>query len=138
MLCRQVVVLQWQCQVGNSRRSVGACGSRQGVLKYGFSRDTRLCRARHKPDNAESRIMPSEVGERAVGVGFMQFYSALSERRQEGQHIVLRFESGRLRTCWLQFVERSFLRLQIGFEINVRGLDALMTKPECDYRDIHA
>src|SRR5262249_50372427 len=46
MLCRQVVVLQWQCQAGNSRRSVGACGSRQGVLKYGFSRDTRLCRAR--------------------------------------------------------------------------------------------
>lgn len=61
--------------------------------------------------NAELGIMPSEVGERAVGAGFMQFYSALSERRQEGQHIVLRFESRRLRTCWRQFAERSFLRL---------------------------
>jgi len=29
--------------------------------------------------NAESRIMPSEVGERAVGASFMQFYSALSD-----------------------------------------------------------
>jgi hypothetical protein len=61
--------------------------------------------------NAESRIMPSEVGERAADAGFMQFYSALSERRQKGQHIVLRFESRDLRTCWRQFAERSFLRL---------------------------
>ena len=81
--------------------------------------------------------MPSEVGERAAGAGFMQFYSALSERRQKGQHLVLRFESRDLRTCWRQFAERSFLRLQIGFEINVRGFDALVTKPERDYCDVH-
>src|SRR5262249_54776051 len=55
MLCRQVVVLQWQCQVGNSRRSVGACGSRQGVLKYWVSRDTRLCRARRNEEDCMRR-----------------------------------------------------------------------------------
>ena len=77
----------------------------------GYGNDSALCRARHKGDNAESRIMPSEVGERAAGAGFMQFYSALSERRQKGQHLVLRFESRDLRTCWRQFAERSFLRL---------------------------
>src|SRR5215468_4785550 len=61
--------------------------------------------------NAESRIMPSEVGERAVGAGFMQFYSALSERCQKGQHIVCCLESWNLRTCWRQFAKRSFLHL---------------------------
>src|SRR5262249_37803824 len=71
MLCRQVVVLQWQCQVGNSRRSVGACGSRQGVLKYGFSRDTRLCSMENKRVYATPLIMRREVGERAIGAGFI-------------------------------------------------------------------
>src|SRR5215831_15980336 len=57
MLCRQVVVLQWQYQVGNSRRSVGACGSRQGVLKYGFSRDTCLS---HEPDHAMRGVQTTD------------------------------------------------------------------------------
>jgi hypothetical protein len=82
---------------------------------FGFENDSPLCRARHKHVNAEFRIMPSEVGERAAGAGFIQFYSALSERRQKGEHIVLRFESRRLRTCWRQFAERSFLDLRERF-----------------------
>ncbi|MBI3652311.1 MAG: ankyrin repeat domain-containing protein [Acidobacteria bacterium] len=45
-------------------------------LTYGYSRDTCLCRAPHKHVYAECGIMPSEVGERAIGVGFIIFYSA--------------------------------------------------------------
>ena len=100
---------------GISQVTMSLTGSQSGSTSTSgsgrYSRDSFLCRARHKHVNAEFLIMPSEAGERAAGAGFMQFYSALSERRQKGEHIVLRLESRHLRTCWRQFAERSFLRL---------------------------
>jgi len=50
--------------------------------------------------------MPSEVGERGVGAGFMRFYSALSERHQKGQDIVCCLEA------WKVWTERSRLQLR--------------------------
>ncbi len=70
--------------------------------------------------------------QRSSGMATIRYY-AVSERRQKGQHVILRFESRHFRACRRQLVDRSFLRLQIGSQIDVRSFNALVAKSEHDH-----
>ena len=73
--------------------------------------------------------MQSIHGERAVGMGFIVILSALSERCQESQQVVVGLEPLRKLPCGREFFEHLLLGGKIRFEVSVSGLNALVTQP---------
>ena len=87
---------------------------------------------------AELLVMPSSGGERLWSAGFMQLYSALSERGEEGEDRIVGSES----RCHLarrhKVLQSLLLGGQICLDVSMSGLQSLVAKPESDDRDVHA
>jgi hypothetical protein len=82
--------------------------------------------------------MLSKVGERASGMAFIRFYCAISECGQEGQYRVVGFVPWHMRASGREFLERLLLGGQVCLKIDVCGLDALVTQPERNHRDVYS
>ncbi len=76
----------------------------------------------------------SRVGGGTTGHRLLRLSQGLKIREQ----LVIRSESPRLAIRWCRLVEDFLFQGEIGVQVDLRRIDGLMTKPECNYRGVDA
>jgi hypothetical protein len=96
------------------------------------------CGAPYFVPNPECNKIRSRVGERALGGDFITICSAFSQRSEEGQQGIASLESDDGFAGRGEFLQSLLFDGQVGLDIAVRGLNALVTQPQGNDCDVYS